>query len=96
MGFVYFLIALAALFINIVVASEFAGIAEMKGHNRRRYWHFCFWFGFIGYFMVIALPDRKPIAIQSLETSPPTPPGKPAKPAADPARGDLSSQLPEL
>jgi hypothetical protein len=44
------------LCINGLAAMEFEAIANMKGHHG--YWGWCFWLGFIGYFMVIALPDR--------------------------------------
>ncbi|MEG0638723.1 MAG: hypothetical protein RR824_01710 [Clostridia bacterium] len=45
--------------INARIASEFANIAEEKGYESRRYWHFCFWLSIVGYLIVIALPDRK-------------------------------------
>ncbi|MEG1945452.1 MAG: hypothetical protein RR058_08550 [Oscillospiraceae bacterium] len=48
-----------AIAINCLIAGEFANIAEEKGFERRRYWHFCFWLGFVGYAIVIALPNRK-------------------------------------
>ncbi|MEG0048507.1 MAG: hypothetical protein RR865_05040, partial [Clostridia bacterium] len=47
------------LVINVLIAGEFANIAEEKGFERRRYWHFCFWLSFVGYLIVIALPNRK-------------------------------------
>ncbi len=45
--------------VNCLIAGEFANIAEEKGFERRRYWHFCFWLPFAGYAIVIALPNRK-------------------------------------
>lgn len=29
-----------------------------KGHSNRKYFWWCFWLGFVGWAMVIALPDR--------------------------------------
>lgn len=46
------------LALNFIIAREFRRIAEDKGHKGRRYFHFCFWLGFVGMLMVIALPDR--------------------------------------
>lgn len=40
-------------------ALEFRDIAELKGHDGGKYFWWCFWTGFIGWAMVIALPDRK-------------------------------------
>ena len=54
------LIALAIVIaVNYLIAGEFANIAEEKGFEPRRYWHFCFWLPFAGYAIVIALPNRK-------------------------------------
>lgn len=39
--------------------SEFSRIAEMKGHNGKKYFWWCFLTGAIGWAMVIALPERK-------------------------------------
>ena len=39
------------------VPRKFADIAEMKGHGRNPWFHFCWWCGIIGWLMVIALPD---------------------------------------
>ncbi|MEG1470855.1 MAG: hypothetical protein RSD76_00260 [Clostridia bacterium] len=47
------------LVINALIAGEFANIAEEKGYESRRYWHFCFWLSIVGYLIVIALPNRK-------------------------------------
>lgn len=46
------------LVLNFIIAREFRRIAEDKGHDGRRYFHFCFWLGLVGMLMVIALPDR--------------------------------------
>lgn len=44
--------------LNFIIAREFSRIAEDKGHDGRRYFHFCFWLSLVGMLMVIALPDR--------------------------------------
>lgn len=63
-----------ALGIGCFVATEFANIADEKGFDRRRYWHFCFWLGPVGYLMVVALPDRNQRelvkAIESIKVAP--------------------------
>lgn len=52
------------LLIDYNIAKIFAGIAAAKGHNGKPYFWWCFGFGatialsFVGYLMVIALPDR--------------------------------------
>lgn len=60
LAIILYLVGLVILIvINSLIAGEFANIAAEKGFERRRYWHFCFWLGFVGYFIVIALPNRK-------------------------------------
>ena len=60
LAIILYLVGLVILIvINSLIAGEFANIAEEEGFERRRYWHFCFWLGFIGYLIVIALPNRK-------------------------------------
>lgn len=54
--FIVFLISLA---INIFIATKFSKIAAMKGHTEGSWFWICFFFGFVGWLMVIALPDRK-------------------------------------
>ena len=44
--------------IDYLIANLFYKIACQKGHQDRKYFHFCFWLGIIGYIMVAALPDR--------------------------------------
>ena len=41
-----------------VIAEEFQRIAQMKGHNEKRYFWWSFLLGVVGWTMVIALPDR--------------------------------------
>lgn len=53
------------LCVDVATAISFADIAAEKGHNRKTYFWRCFGFGvsvvfsFVGYLMVVALPDRK-------------------------------------
>ena len=44
--------------IDYLIAKTFYDIACQKGHDERKYFHFCFWLGAVGYIMVAALPDR--------------------------------------
>lgn len=46
------------LTISLFAAWEFENIAKMKGHPEKKYFWWCFLVGFVGYSMVIALPDR--------------------------------------
>ena len=58
MGAAIFIGAVAALVIAFFAAKEFANIAALKGHTEKKYFWWCFLFGFVGWPMVIALPDR--------------------------------------
>ena len=53
-----------ALVIDWIIANAFAEAAELKGHDERKYFWFCFLFGLVGYLLVIALPDLKGTASQ--------------------------------
>ena len=55
--FLYFLVAVIALAISIVLCSTFARIAAAKGYSYQKYFGICFFLGMIGYIMVAALPD---------------------------------------
>ena len=50
------LIWIVFLVIGMFAAQKFESIANMKGHEGYFWW--CFWLGFVGWAMVIALPDR--------------------------------------
>ena len=52
-----FMIAVVVLAINGAVASKFADIAGMKGHEGSPYFWFTFFMGIVGMLMVVALPD---------------------------------------
>ena len=56
--FLIILCTLLSLLIDYIIATEFAQIAEAKGHERRKYFWFTFIFMPIGMLMVVALPDR--------------------------------------
>ncbi len=59
-----------AFVIYLCIASEFANIAAMKGH-KSGYFGWCFFFGPIGWMMVVALPDlyARPIQKEEKTTS---------------------------
>lgn len=54
---IYFIFLIIILIVSFIAASEFYNIAKMKGHDKVRYFWYCFLFTFIGYCMVISLPD---------------------------------------
>jgi len=51
-------IGLLVLFVNAMIASNMSDSAHEKGHDKRRYFHLCFWLGIFGCLCVTALPDR--------------------------------------
>lgn len=55
---VYTLIAIVYLILDYYIAKCFSEAAEVKGYRDSKYFWICFFFGFIGYLLVIALPDR--------------------------------------
>lgn len=58
MVIVYIVVAIAYFILNHYLAVCFAEAAEAKGHREPKYFWLCFWLGFIGYLLVIALPDH--------------------------------------
>ncbi len=60
--FLLLVLCLAALFLVIYldyrIAKVFERAANMKGHNGKPFFWWCFFLGLIGFLMVIALPDR--------------------------------------
>jgi len=52
-------VSIIVLIVWIVVAFLFGEVALQKGHSLRKYTIICFLLGFIGWLLVIALPDRK-------------------------------------
>lgn len=53
------LIIVVYFVIWLLAAQVFEEIAEMKGHNGKRFFWWCFFVGPVGMMMVIALPDRR-------------------------------------
>jgi uncharacterized membrane protein YkvI len=47
-------------FIDYLISKKFETIANMKGHKGYFWW--CFWTTFVGYIMVVALPDRSQVS----------------------------------
>ena len=59
MELLIFLGAVIVLGVNLVIASKFSAVAEMKGHdNTGTVLAMCFFLGIVGYLYVIALPDK--------------------------------------
>jgi hypothetical protein len=58
MVFVYILVAVVYFILDHYIAACFAEAADAKGYHESKYFWLCFWLGFIGYLLVIALPDR--------------------------------------
>lgn len=59
MGICLILVAVfVVLWLWWLIADEFSTIAEYKGYTDRKYFWYCFWFGLVGYLMVIALPVK--------------------------------------
>lgn len=86
---VYFVIGLIiGLLVLFFVAGEFQEIAEMKGHESRRYFWWTFLTGVPGMLMVIALPNLNVMVPAAGNARPQTyvpTPSTPAAPAARPA-----------
>ncbi len=58
MVIVYILIAAAYLTLDYFIAKWFSEAAWDKGFVNRKYFWICFCLGFVGYLLVIALPNR--------------------------------------
>lgn len=52
------LLCILAIVIYALVAVEFYRVAVMKGHDEKKYFWLSFLLSFIGWMLVIALPDR--------------------------------------
>ena len=55
---VYILIAIVYLILDYYIAKWFSEASEAKGYHDSKYFWICFFLGFIGYLLVIALPNR--------------------------------------
>lgn len=58
MVIVYIVVAIIYFILDNYIAKCFAEVAKVKGYRESKYFWICFWLGFIGYLLVIALPDR--------------------------------------
>lgn len=60
------LIALLVMIIMVILAiviwfkicRNMKRIAADKGYPERRWFHYCFWLGMVGFLMIIAMPDK--------------------------------------
>ena len=52
------LLLIVFILINSLIAGCFYDVAKEKGFSRKCYFWIPFFFGFIGYILVLALPDR--------------------------------------
>ncbi len=52
------LVAAFMLWLDWILANEFFGVAAAKGYNNKKYLWYCFFFGLVGYLLVIALKDK--------------------------------------
>ena len=58
MVFVYIISFILFTILQYYIAKQFEAAAADKGYRHSRYFHLCFWLGFVGYILVAALPDR--------------------------------------
>lgn len=56
--FVIILVTALLLWIQYYIAKKFYFIAKEKGYDKKQYLWLSFFFGMIGYLLVVALPDR--------------------------------------
>ena len=55
----FFLLVIALiLIIWFKAAKNMARIAADKGYTERKWFHYCFWLGLIGFLMICAMPDK--------------------------------------
>ena len=71
MGVIILLFLLIYFGLAFFFAHEFYVVACDKGYNSSKYYWICFWFGIVGYLLVIALPT-KPQADMLTSPQPPT------------------------
>lgn len=59
--YIFLIIVVVAIFIklNSYIAGCFYDAAKEKGFDSRRYFWIPFWFGIVGYLLVVALPNKK-------------------------------------
>lgn len=58
MAILYLIILAFFIWVEWYIAKQFSEVAKAKGYNDSKYFWICFWLTFVGYLLVIALPDR--------------------------------------
>lgn len=53
------LVLVLAIVIWYKIAKNMARIAADKGYTERKWFHYCFWLGLVGFLMVCAMPDKR-------------------------------------
>ena len=100
MTVIIFIASIVALIIMYLIAAEFYKIAEDKGYHEKKYLWLSFFFGPVGYLLVVALPDRNEYYHKRIvkEISVMAPPAAPAKPNQRPAASSAPTfdDLPDL
>ena len=97
---VYVIVAIVALCLNGLLASNASDIASDKGYEKDKWFHMCFWLGPISYIIIASMPDIKlrdkqdetnrllNKVIETLNTT--------SEKQAQNRKDDISSYLPEL
>lgn len=55
---IYLLVLVIAVVLAYFIAKWFYEVAVEKGYHDKKYFWICFWLGYIGIPLIIALPDR--------------------------------------
>lgn len=55
---VMLVVLIIALVIWFKICKNMSRIAADKGYTERRWFHYCFWLGMVGFLMIIAMPDK--------------------------------------
>ena len=58
MVLIYLLILAVWVWLAWYIGEQFYEAAQAKGYQDRKYFWICFWLGWVGYLLVIALPNR--------------------------------------
>ena len=54
----YLIILVFLIWLEWYIAKQFYEAAKAKGYYDKKYFWICFWLTWVGYLLVIALPDR--------------------------------------
>lgn len=97
---IYILAIVVAISLKLYIASVASGIATDKGYTEGKWFHICFWFGFVGYILVAAMPDLRARELQ-VETNKLLTKIADSQPASNPApiqkqSDNVASYLPDL